>query len=139
MAPSRMTTRSTRPNAEGSFPEARSSLEQKLDQIFATLTEANRNAQMAHEVVLDLKDEVAKVCRDNACLEGLLASETSSGRREDFDEEVQTTKPDQKKMAVGRRHQKNPEGTLPDWKQKMIMELSKGLGAHHSQTLVDLV
>ncbi|PON31592.1 hypothetical protein PanWU01x14_368640 [Parasponia andersonii] len=38
---------------------------------------------------LRLKDEVAEVHRDNARLERLLASEAKSGRREDFDNEVQ--------------------------------------------------
>ncbi|PON78188.1 hypothetical protein PanWU01x14_021700 [Parasponia andersonii] len=70
MAPSRMTTRSTRPDTEGSSWEARLGLEQKLDQILIILAEANRKAEMAHEAVLGLKDEVAEVHRDNAHLEG---------------------------------------------------------------------
>ncbi|PON58315.1 hypothetical protein PanWU01x14_167070 [Parasponia andersonii] len=88
MASSRMTTRSTRPDAEESSREARPGLEQKLDQMLAALTKANWKAEMAHEAILNLKDEVAEVCRDNAHLEGLLASEARSRRREDFDEEV---------------------------------------------------
>ncbi|PON44120.1 hypothetical protein PanWU01x14_269110 [Parasponia andersonii] len=44
---------------------------------------------MTHEVVLDLKDEVTEVRRDNARLEELLANKARSGRREDFDKEVQ--------------------------------------------------
>ncbi|PON80210.1 hypothetical protein PanWU01x14_006600 [Parasponia andersonii] len=89
MAPSRMTTSSTHPDAEGSSQDARPGLEQKLDQMFAALAEANRKAEMAHEAVLGLKDEVAEVRRDNARLEGLLASEARNGRREDFDKKVQ--------------------------------------------------
>ncbi|PON67298.1 hypothetical protein PanWU01x14_104730 [Parasponia andersonii] len=63
----------------------------KHDQVwmFVAMAEANRKADMAHEAVLGLKDEVVEVRRDNAHLEGLLASEAISGRREDFDEEVQ--------------------------------------------------
>ncbi|PON68299.1 hypothetical protein PanWU01x14_096190, partial [Parasponia andersonii] len=71
------------------LPEARPSLEQKLDQILTALAKANMKAEMAHKAILGLKDEVAEVNRDNAGLEGLLASEARSGRREDFDEEVQ--------------------------------------------------
>ncbi|PON62753.1 hypothetical protein PanWU01x14_136650, partial [Parasponia andersonii] len=89
MAPSRMTTRSTRPDVEGSSQEARPSLEPKLDQMLAALAEVNRKVEMAHEAILGLKDEVAEVRRDNACLEGMLASEARSRQREDFDEEVQ--------------------------------------------------
>ncbi|PON71961.1 hypothetical protein PanWU01x14_068030 [Parasponia andersonii] len=78
MAPSRITNRSTHPDAGESSQEARPSLEQKLDQMLAALA-----------ALLGLKDEVAEVRRDNTRLEGLLASEARSGRREDFDEEVQ--------------------------------------------------
>ncbi|PON80622.1 hypothetical protein PanWU01x14_001780, partial [Parasponia andersonii] len=46
-------------------------------------------AEIAHEVILGLKDKFAEVRRDNARLEGLLASEARSERREDFDKEVQ--------------------------------------------------
>ncbi|PON79071.1 hypothetical protein PanWU01x14_015720, partial [Parasponia andersonii] len=82
MAPSRMTTRSTRPEAEGSSRDEQPDLGQKLDQMLAALAEANRKAEMAHEAILGLRDEVAEVRRDNACLEGLLASEdrTSGGK-----------------------------------------------------------
>ncbi|PON77369.1 hypothetical protein PanWU01x14_029880 [Parasponia andersonii] len=89
MAPSRMTTRSAHPDAEGSSREARPDLEQKLDQMLDALTEVNRKEEMAHEAVLSLRDEVTEVRRDNARLEGLLVSEDRSQRREDFDEEVQ--------------------------------------------------
>ncbi|PON34723.1 hypothetical protein PanWU01x14_342270 [Parasponia andersonii] len=95
-----MTTRSTRPDVEGSSPEVRPSLEQKLDQMLAALTEANRKAEMAHEAVLGLKDEVAEVRRDNAHLEGLLASEARSGRREDFEEVQQEFKGQQQPRKV---------------------------------------
>ncbi|PON41256.1 hypothetical protein PanWU01x14_290950 [Parasponia andersonii] len=57
--------------------------------MLAALAEANRKAETAHKAVLGLRDEVAKVRRDNARHKGLLASEARSGRREDFDEEVQ--------------------------------------------------
>ncbi|PON70925.1 hypothetical protein PanWU01x14_076350, partial [Parasponia andersonii] len=80
-----MTTKSTRPITEGSSQEAQPGLEQKLDQMFATLAEADQKAEIAYEAILDLKEEVAKVRRDNAYLEGLLASEAKSERREDFD------------------------------------------------------
>ncbi|PON59172.1 hypothetical protein PanWU01x14_160990 [Parasponia andersonii] len=89
MAPSRITTRSTRPDVKGSSREARPGLEQKLDQMLAALVETNQKAEMAHKAVLGLKDEVAEVHRDNARLEELLASEARSRQREDFDEEVQ--------------------------------------------------
>ncbi|PON77153.1 hypothetical protein PanWU01x14_027720 [Parasponia andersonii] len=96
MASSRITTRSTRPNADGNPPDAEGSswgvqprLEQKLDQILAALAEASRKAKIAYEVIMGLKDEVAEVRMDNAHLEGLLASEARSERREDFDAEVQ--------------------------------------------------
>ncbi|PON49990.1 hypothetical protein PanWU01x14_226270 [Parasponia andersonii] len=69
MAPSRMTIRSTCLDAEGSSREARPDLEQKLEQILAALAEANRKAEMAHEPVLGLRDEVAEVRRDNTRLE----------------------------------------------------------------------
>ncbi|PON31260.1 hypothetical protein PanWU01x14_371190, partial [Parasponia andersonii] len=92
LAPSvgrRMTTRSTRLDAEGSSREARPDQEQKLDQMLVALAEANQKAKIAHKAILGLKDEVAEVRRDNAHLEGLLASEDRTQRREDFDEEVQ--------------------------------------------------
>ncbi|PON67376.1 hypothetical protein PanWU01x14_103570 [Parasponia andersonii] len=89
MAPSRMTTRSTRPDAEGSSREARPDLGQKLDQMLAALAEANRKTEMAHEAILGLRDEIAEVRRDNARLEGLLVSEDRTQRMEDFNEEVQ--------------------------------------------------
>ncbi|PON76999.1 hypothetical protein PanWU01x14_030080 [Parasponia andersonii] len=89
MSPSRMTTRSTHPDAEGSSREARSNLEQKLDQMLTALTDANWKAEIAHEAVLSLRNEVAEVRRDNTRLEGLLASEARSQQREDLDEEVQ--------------------------------------------------
>ncbi|PON52195.1 hypothetical protein PanWU01x14_210370 [Parasponia andersonii] len=89
MAPSRMTTRSTRPHTEGNSQEERPDLGQKLDQVLAALEETNRKAERAHEAVLGLRDEVAEVRRDNARLEGLLASEDRTQRREDFDEEIQ--------------------------------------------------
>ncbi|PON56632.1 hypothetical protein PanWU01x14_180450 [Parasponia andersonii] len=89
MAPSRMTTKSTHPDAEESSQEARPDLDQKLDQMLTALAEANRKAEMAHATFLGLKDEVVEVRRDNARLEELLASKARSGRREDFDEEVQ--------------------------------------------------
>ncbi|PON92363.1 hypothetical protein TorRG33x02_118680 [Trema orientale] len=82
-------TRSTRPNAEESPQDTQPSLEQKLDQMIATLTEANKKAEMAHEVILGLKNEVAEVRRDSVHLEGLLACEARSERREDFNEVVQ--------------------------------------------------
>ncbi|PON31711.1 hypothetical protein PanWU01x14_367590 [Parasponia andersonii] len=56
MALSRMTTRSTRPDAEGNSREAQPNLEQKLDQILAVLTEANQKAKMAHEAILSLSN-----------------------------------------------------------------------------------
>ncbi|PON33554.1 hypothetical protein PanWU01x14_351930, partial [Parasponia andersonii] len=86
MAPSRITTRSTRPNVEGSSQEVQPGLEQKLDQMLATLVEANRKAEIAHKAILGLKDEIVEVRRDNARLDGLLASKARSGRREGFDE-----------------------------------------------------
>ncbi|PON39874.1 hypothetical protein PanWU01x14_301740 [Parasponia andersonii] len=148
MAPSRMTTRSIRPDAEGSSREARPDQEQKLDQMLATLAEANRKAEMAHEAVLGLRDEVAEVRRDNTRLEGLLASEDRTQRREDFDKEVQQefgnqprgeapvpsgswmqgaqqsqSRPFQTRGTTGRRHHGSPMGTPPDWKQEMMAEL----------------
>ncbi|PON37192.1 hypothetical protein PanWU01x14_322450 [Parasponia andersonii] len=118
LAPSRMITRSTRPDAEGSSREARLGLEQKLDQILATLAEVNRMAKIAHETLLGLKDEVAEVRRDNAYLEGLLASKARSGRREDFDKEVQQESggqsarevpaPSRSQMQVERQRQIRP-------------------------------
>ncbi|PON40063.1 hypothetical protein PanWU01x14_300060 [Parasponia andersonii] len=164
MAPTRMTTRSTRSDTEGSSREARPSLEQKLDQILASLAEVNRKVEMAHEAILGLKDEVAKVRRDNARLEGLLASEARSGQSEDFDEEVEQESKGQQPLrevpapprswmqgerqsqtrhfrvgtAVDKRHQESPEGALLNWKQEIMAELSKRLGAHHSHTPDDL-
>ncbi|PON72055.1 hypothetical protein PanWU01x14_068970, partial [Parasponia andersonii] len=163
MAPSRMMTRSTRPDAEGSSREERPDLGQKLDQMLAALAEANRKAEMAHEAVLGLRDEVAEVRRDNARLEGLLASEDRTQRREDFDEEVQQefgsqprgeahapsgsrmqgVRQSQSRLfetrgAVGGRHHESLGGTPPDWKQEMMAELGKRLGNHHSQTPDDL-
>ncbi|PON69053.1 hypothetical protein PanWU01x14_090780 [Parasponia andersonii] len=73
-----MTTRSTRPNAEGSSREVQLGLEQKLDQMLATLAEANRKAEIANEAVLGLKEEVAEVHRDNTHLKGLPASKARS-------------------------------------------------------------
>ncbi|PON55790.1 hypothetical protein PanWU01x14_185990 [Parasponia andersonii] len=109
--------------------------------MLAALAEANRKTEMAHEVILRLKDEVAEVCRDNVRLEELLASEGRSGRREDFDEEVQQksggqpprevpapsrsqmqgerqsqTRPFRARAAVDRRHQESLEGVLSNWK-----------------------
>ncbi|PON50191.1 hypothetical protein PanWU01x14_225040 [Parasponia andersonii] len=84
-----MTIRSTRPDAEGSSREARPDLEQKLDQMLATLAETNRKAEMAHEAILGLKNKVAEVRRDNIHLEGMLASQARSQWRQDFDKEVQ--------------------------------------------------
>ncbi|PON74707.1 hypothetical protein PanWU01x14_047660 [Parasponia andersonii] len=163
MAPSRMTTRSTHPDAEGSSREARPDLEQKLDQMLAALTESNRKAEMAHKAILGLRNEVAEVHRDNTRLEGLLVSEARSKQREDFDEEVQQefgsqprgevpapsgsrmqgarqsqTRPLQTGVAMGRRRHGSPRGTPPDWKQEIMAELSKRLGAYHSQTPDDL-
>ncbi|PON45507.1 hypothetical protein PanWU01x14_258700 [Parasponia andersonii] len=125
---------------------------------------ANSFCEIAYEAVLGLRDEVAEVRRDNACLEELLAIEARSGRREDFDEEVQQEfggqppmeipAPSRSRMqgeqqsqtrlfraraALDRRHQESLLGTLPNWKPEMMAELSKRLGAHHSQTLDDLV
>ncbi|PON38251.1 hypothetical protein PanWU01x14_314070 [Parasponia andersonii] len=163
MAPSRMTTRSTRPNAEGSSRDERPDLGQKLDQVLVALAETNRKAERAHEAVLGLRDEVAEVHRDNARLEGLLASEDRTQWREDFDEEVQQefgsqprgeapapsgsrmqggwqsqSRPFQTRGAVGGRHHESPGGTPPNWKQEMMAELGKRLGNYHSQTPDDL-
>ncbi|PON45402.1 hypothetical protein PanWU01x14_259240, partial [Parasponia andersonii] len=154
-----MTTWSARPDAEGSSREARPD----LDQMLAALAEANRKADMAPKAVLGLRDEAAEMRRDNARLEGLLASEDRTQQREDFDEEVQQefgnqprgeapapsgshmqgarqsqSRPFQTRGAMGGRHHGSPGGTPPDWKQEMIMELGKRLGAHHSQTPDDL-
>ncbi|PON68298.1 hypothetical protein PanWU01x14_096180, partial [Parasponia andersonii] len=41
-------------------------------------------------------------------------------------------------MTVDRRYQESLEGALPHWKQEMMAELSKRLGAYHSQTPNDL-
>ncbi|PON54697.1 hypothetical protein PanWU01x14_193200, partial [Parasponia andersonii] len=49
---------------------------------------ANKKAEMAREAVLGLKGEVTEVRRDNAHLDGLLASEARSWQREDFDKEL---------------------------------------------------
>ncbi|PON69317.1 hypothetical protein PanWU01x14_090400 [Parasponia andersonii] len=57
----------------------------KVDQMLATLAEANRKAEIAHKTVLGLRDEIAEVRRDNAHLEGLLASEERTQQRKDFD------------------------------------------------------
>ncbi|PON36934.1 hypothetical protein PanWU01x14_324290 [Parasponia andersonii] len=65
MAPSRMTTRSTHPDAEGSSQEERLDLGQKMDQMLAALAEANRKAEMAHEAVLGLRDEVAEAADES--------------------------------------------------------------------------
>ncbi|PON44891.1 hypothetical protein PanWU01x14_263730, partial [Parasponia andersonii] len=55
-----MTTRSTRPDTEGSSREERPDLGQKLDQVLAALAETNRKAERAHEAILGLRDEVAE-------------------------------------------------------------------------------
>ncbi|PON31562.1 hypothetical protein PanWU01x14_368970, partial [Parasponia andersonii] len=158
MAPSRMTTRSSRPDAEGSSREERPDLGQKLDQVLAALAETNRKAERAHEAVLGLRDEVAEVRRDNARLEGLLASEDGTQPRENFDEEIQQelrsqpqgevpapsgtrmqgerqsqsqSRPFQTRGGMSGRHHESPGGTPPDWKQEMMAELGKRLGNHH--------
>ncbi|PON51244.1 hypothetical protein PanWU01x14_218050, partial [Parasponia andersonii] len=107
----------------------------------AALVEANRKAEMAHEAILGLRDEVAEVRRDNARLESLLASEDRTQRREDFDKEVQQefgsqpqgeapapsgsrmqgvrqsqSRPFQTRGAMGRRQHESPGSTPPDWK-----------------------
>ncbi|PON32729.1 hypothetical protein PanWU01x14_358840 [Parasponia andersonii] len=107
--------------------------------MLAALAEINRKAEKAHEAILGLKDKVVEVHRDNARLEELLASEARSGRREDFDEEIQQesggqppmevpaqsksrmqeegqsqTRPFQAGAALDRRHQESPVGTLPN-------------------------
>ena len=64
-------------------------MEQKLDQMLAVLAEANRKADMAHQAVLGLREEVAVIRRDNVRLEGMLGSEARSERRDAPDEEVQ--------------------------------------------------
>ncbi|PON52733.1 hypothetical protein PanWU01x14_206940 [Parasponia andersonii] len=158
-----MTTRSIHPDAEGSSREERPDLGQKLDQVLAALAETNRKAERAHEAILGLRDEVAEVRRDNARLEGLLASEDRTQRREDFDEEVQQefgsqpwgeapapsgsrmqgaqqsqSRPFQTRGATGGRRYESPGGMPPDWKQEMMAELGKRLGNHHSQTPDDL-
>ncbi|PON34824.1 hypothetical protein PanWU01x14_341230, partial [Parasponia andersonii] len=48
------------------------------------------------------------------------------------------TRPFQARAVVDRRHQECPEGVLPNWKQEMMVQLSKRLGAYHSQTPDDL-
>ncbi|PON49123.1 hypothetical protein PanWU01x14_232090 [Parasponia andersonii] len=130
--------------------------------MLAALVEASRKAEIAHEAIMGLKDEVAEVHRDNARLEGLLVSEARSERREDFDAEVQQetegqppreipapsrsrmqeeqrqTRPFRARAAEARRHQESLEDVLPNWKQEMMAELSKRLGAHQSQTPDDL-
>ncbi|PON32874.1 hypothetical protein PanWU01x14_357530 [Parasponia andersonii] len=96
MAPSRMTTRSTRPDTDRNPPDAKGSsrgvqpgLDKKLDQMLAALAEVSRKVEIAHETIMGLKDEVAEVHRDNARLEGLLANEARSEQGEDFDAKVQ--------------------------------------------------
>ncbi|PON92268.1 hypothetical protein TorRG33x02_118970 [Trema orientale] len=89
MATSRMTTRSTRPETEERPQEVPPSMEKKLDRMLAALTEANRKAEMAHDAVRSLREEVAEVRRDNVRLEGLLASEARSEQRGDDDGEDQ--------------------------------------------------
>ena len=84
-----MTTRSVRPEVEERSQEEQSSMGQKLDQMLAALMEANRKAEMAHQAVVGLREEVAAIRRDNVRLEGLLGSEARSEHRDDFDEEVQ--------------------------------------------------
>ncbi|PON66363.1 hypothetical protein PanWU01x14_110180 [Parasponia andersonii] len=131
--------------------------------MLAALTEANRKAEMAHEAILSLRDEVTEIRRDNTRLEGLLVSEDKSQRREDFDEELQQefgshprgeipapsgsrmkgaqqsqSKPLQARGAMGGRPHGSLGGTPPDWKQEMMVELGKRLRAHHSQTPDDL-
>ena len=141
-------------------------MEQKLDQMLAVLAEANRKADMAHQAVLGLREEVAVIRRDNVRLEGLLGSEARSERRDALDEEVQQeargefnlpaegfpipsepvvreeqqsrTKPPRADEVRGRQHTKGPEDACPDWKQEMMAELNRRLGAHHGQTPADL-
>ena len=158
--------RSVRPEVEERSQEERPSMEQKLDQMLAALTEANMKAEMAHQAVVGLREEVAAICRDNVRLEGLLGSEAWSERRDNFDEEVQQearrqrsssgreyhvpsepamreeqqsrTKPTRAGRMTGRPRPRGPEDPLPDWKREMMAELGRRFGSHHGQTPVDL-